>query len=68
MKDPEPTVRLQALIALGRIGHSPSVPAIIPALAEPDTFLSFSARVALRRIGDWPAAAQGPEIRQQGHS
>ncbi len=59
VNDPEPTVRLQALIALGRMGQSPSVPAIIPALAEPDIFLSFSARVALRRIGDWSSASEG---------
>ncbi len=59
VKDPDPTVRLQAIIALGRIGDPQAVPAILPALAEPDVFLAFSARVALRRIGDWEAAAEG---------
>lgn len=59
VEDPEPTVRLQALIALGRIGDPAAVPAVLPALAEPDVFLAFGARVALRRIGDWDAAAEG---------
>lgn len=63
--DPEPTVRLQALIALGRIGNPLAVPAILPALAEPDAYLAFSARVALRRIGDWNAAAEGLKSDQE---
>ena len=28
-------------------------------MAEPDVFLAYSARQALRRIGDWPAVARG---------
>ncbi len=59
VKDPEPTVRLQALIALGRIGEPRAIPAIVPVLAEPDVFLAYAARAALRRIQDWDRAAEG---------
>ena len=59
LKDGEPSVRLQAVIALGRIGHAEAIPALLPLLAETDAFLAYSARQALRRIDDWPAAARG---------
>ena len=59
LKDGEPSVRLQAVIALGRIGHAEAIPALLPLVAETDSFLAYSARQAMRRIGDWPAAAQG---------
>jgi putative membrane-bound dehydrogenase-like protein len=58
LKDREPSVRLQAIIALGRIGVSDSIPSLIPRVADSDVFLAFSARQALRRIGDWPRAAK----------
>jgi putative membrane-bound dehydrogenase-like protein len=57
--DAEPTVRLHAVIALGRIGQADAIPAVLPVLADPDVFLAFSARAALRRIGDWAKAAEG---------
>ncbi len=57
--DPDPTVRLQAIIALGRIGNPMAVPVLLPVLADSDLYLAFIARVALRRIGDWKAAAEG---------
>ncbi len=59
LKDGEPSVRLQAVIALGRIGHAEAIPALLPLLAEKDLFLAYSARQALRRIDDWPAAGRG---------
>jgi putative membrane-bound dehydrogenase-like protein len=59
LKDREPSVRLQAVIALGRIGLSDSIPALLPVLADGDAFIAYSARQALRRIDDWPRAAQG---------
>ena len=39
--------------------HDEAIPALLPVLAETDAYLAFSARQALRRIGDWPAAAKG---------
>jgi putative membrane-bound dehydrogenase-like protein len=59
LKDGDPSVRLQVMIALGRIGHAEAIPAVLPLLAAPDVFLAYSARHALRRIGDWPAASRG---------
>ena len=58
LKDLEPSVQLQAVIALGRIGLSDAIPSLIPRVADTDVFLAFSARQALRRIGDWPRAAR----------
>ncbi len=45
------------------------MPALLPVLADKDAFLAFSARQALRRIGDWKAAARGldspePKVRE----
>ena len=59
LRDPEPSVRLQAAIALGRIGQAEAIPALLPVLAESDVYLAYSAREALRRIDDWRAAAKG---------
>lgn len=53
LTDPEPAVRLQAIIALGRGGNRWNVNRLIPILADPDPYLAFSARQALRRIGVW---------------
>ncbi|MCA1684511.1 MAG: HEAT repeat domain-containing protein, partial [Planctomycetia bacterium] len=59
LKDPSPPVRLQAVIALGRLRDRAAVPALLPVLAEKDVYLAFSARQALRKIGDWKAVAGG---------
>jgi putative membrane-bound dehydrogenase-like protein len=59
LRDPEPSVRLQATIALGRIGQAEAIPALLRVLAESDVYLAYSARQALRRIDDWRAAAKG---------
>jgi putative heme-binding domain-containing protein len=57
--DPSPVVKLQAIIALGRLGEPRTVEALVPYLTNPDRYLAFSARQAIRRIGDWPAVARG---------
>ena len=57
--DPDPTVRLQAIIALGRIGDPAPISRLVPILADADRYLAFSARQALRRIGDWKATSAG---------
>ncbi len=59
LRDREPSVRLQATIALGRIGQAEAIPALLPVLAESDVYLAYSARQALKRIGDWRVAAKG---------
>ncbi len=59
LRDPEPSVKLQATIALGRIGQAQAIPALLPVLADGDVYLAYSARKALKRIDDWKAAAKG---------
>ena len=53
LNDPEPTVKLQAIIALGRMNRSVAIPGLLAMLTDPDRYLSFSARQALRRIENW---------------
>ncbi len=55
LKDPEPAVRLQAVVALGKIGNPASVRDLAPILAADDVYLAFAARQAVRRIADWKA-------------
>jgi putative membrane-bound dehydrogenase-like protein len=55
--DSPPTLKLQALTALGRIGDPEAVPAVLQCLTDTDPYVAFSARVALRRIGDWDTVA-----------
>ena len=59
LRDREAAVKLQATIALGRIGQAEAIPALLPVVAESDVYLAYSARQALKRIGDWGAAAKG---------
>ena len=59
LHDREPAVRLQAIIALGRIGDPAAVTDLIPQVAEQDVFLAQAARTALERIGDWKQVARG---------
>jgi putative heme-binding domain-containing protein len=59
LQDPDPTVRLQTIITLGRLGQPESVPFLLPFLTDPDRYIAFATRVALRRIGDWTAVAAG---------
>ncbi|SIO66439.1 putative membrane-bound dehydrogenase domain-containing protein [Singulisphaera sp. GP187] len=59
LNDADAAVRLQAVIALGRLGDAEAVRPLLPLLAAPDDFIALSARQALRRIGDWKAAKHG---------
>ena len=63
--DKSPVVRLQTIIALGRIGESKAVPALLPILTDPDRYLAFSTRQAIRRIGDWSSVARGLVTRDE---
>ena len=61
-------LRLQAIIALGRIGDPRAIAALLPMFQHEDAFLTFSVRRALQRIGDWKAGgaglvAQNPTVR-----
>ena len=58
LKDGDLSVRLQAVIALGRIGHAQAIPAIVAAAGGVGHIL-WPTRPARRsaRIGDWSAAA-----------
>jgi putative membrane-bound dehydrogenase-like protein len=49
LKDPSPAVRLQAVIALGRIGDPNQVTSLLPLLTDPDRYIAFSTRQAIRR-------------------
>jgi putative membrane-bound dehydrogenase-like protein len=51
LRDRDPTVRLQAIIAIGRMKDPKLVRPLLPMLADSDPY------VALRRIGDWKAVA-----------
>ena len=59
LKDGEPSVRLQAVIALGRIGRRRGDSGPVAAGRGSGHFSGLFGPAALRRIGDWPVAAQG---------
>lgn len=54
--DGEPRVRLQAAVALGRIGDKTAAPALFASLKDSDVYSRFAAIQALRAIGDWSDA------------
>ena len=54
--EPASEYALESLIALGRIGDPSSIEAIAPYVTHPDPYVSFSARIALRRIDSWTEA------------
>ncbi len=65
-RDSDPAVRLQAIIALGRIGDPAKAASLLPMLADADPYLAFAARVALRRVGRWEFMSLGlddPKVR-----
>ena len=55
--DPSPIVRLQAVIALGRIDEATTAATLIPLLIDPDRTVAFATRQALRRINAWDQVA-----------
>ena len=58
-----PSVRREAATALGRLGESSAVPALLDALNTPgDRFLEHSIIFALIRIGDRAATSKGLEL------
>ena len=59
LSDPDPSVRLQTLIALGRMGRPESVEGIETQVGSDDEYLAFSARKALKRINAWAETAKG---------
>ncbi len=59
LDDPNPSVQLQAVIALGRIGQPGPIPSLIAKLGATDRYLAFAARQAIRRIDHWDAVADG---------
>ncbi len=62
-----PAVRREAATALGRIGQSSSVPALLEALSAPsDRFFEHAAIFALIRIGDRAQTAKGLETASSG--
>lgn len=64
----EPTVRLQAAIALGRVGDAASIPDLVLALDTPDPFLRHAAFTALHRIGTRHEGAWEPMVAAMAHS
>jgi HEAT repeat protein len=59
VKDPEPEVRMQALIALGQIGGTavkPAIPAIIEALQDSEPAVRYGAAFALGKLRAQEAA------------
>ena len=50
-------VRMQAAIALGRIGAKARRPALAKTLSDEDRSVRFVARVALAKLGEWDAIA-----------
>ncbi|HEY2155424.1 MAG TPA: PVC-type heme-binding CxxCH protein, partial [Isosphaeraceae bacterium] len=65
-RDSDPAVRLQAIIALGRIGDPVKAFSLLPTLADPDPYLAFATRVVLRRVGRWQMMSPGlddPKVR-----
>lgn len=56
LADSDPTVRLHAAVALGRIGEPASSAALFASLDEPDEFARFTKLQAMRALGDWRPA------------
>jgi len=53
LKDRDAAVRREAAIALGRVGDRGTVPALMAALGDPDPFVDWSIRRALRTLNAW---------------
>ncbi len=57
LKDSDPTVRRETAIALGKLGETSAVPALLAALGDPDVFAAWSIRRAIRTLNAWDASA-----------
>ncbi|HEY2157126.1 MAG TPA: HEAT repeat domain-containing protein, partial [Isosphaeraceae bacterium] len=57
LTDPDPTVRRESTIALGRIGDKSTAPALYAALGDPDRFVAWSVRAAIRKLDAWDTDA-----------
>lgn len=53
LRDEAPSVRREAAIALGKLGDPSAGPVLIAALGDPDAFVSWSVRKAIRSTGGW---------------
>ena len=51
LEGPQPLVRREAAIALGRIGSPAALPSLLASLGDPDRFAAWSIRQAIRTIG-----------------
>ena len=59
LSDPEPRVRLQAVIALGKIGQTEFAPQILPLTADPDLIVAHVAVKALVALDAGEACLKG---------
>lgn len=66
--EPDPSLRLAAATALGRIASSASIPTLQGALVETNLFPRYAVFTALRRIGQADNAAWQPIARGLAHS
>lgn len=57
LRDPDPLVRREVAIAMGRIGQSAATPALLSALEEQDEVAAWAIRGAIRGIGAWDVKA-----------
>lgn len=62
LKESDPTIRFQAATALGRLGVSAGVPALLGALDEPEMFTRYAVFKALNRAGRADAKAWEPIV------
>ncbi|MGE3819581.1 MAG: HEAT repeat domain-containing protein [Isosphaeraceae bacterium] len=53
LRDQEATIRRESAIALARIGDASAGPVLIAALGDPDPFVAWSVRKAIRSTGGW---------------
>ena len=62
LRDPDPAIRREAAIALGRLGESSAGLPLHAALGDADPFAAWSVRTAIRALGAWDAADLGKAL------